>query len=56
MLLQDAIGTRQFARWSMGLIRRDDMADEMQQLHRDGSESNAQARWMIQQLMTFGPQ
>ena len=55
MLLQDAIGTRQFPRWSMGLIRRDDMADEMQQLHRDGSKNNAQARWMIQQLMAFEP-
>ena len=53
MLLQDAIGTRQFARWSMGLIRRDDMAEEMQRLHRDGTGSNAQARRMIQQLMAF---
>ena len=53
MLLQDAIGTRQFARWSMGLIRRDDMAEEMHQLHRDGTGSHAQARRMIQQLMAF---
>ncbi len=55
MLLQDAIGTRQFARWSMGLIRRDDMADEMHRLHRDGTGGNAQARRMIQQLMTSMP-
>ena len=53
MLVQDAIATRQFPRWGMGLIRRDDMADAMHRLHRDGSENNAQARWMIQQLMFF---
>ncbi len=37
----------------MDLIRRHDMADAMHRLHRDGSENNAQARWMIQQLMFF---
>jgi len=55
MLLQDAIAIRHFARWSMGLVRRDDMADEMRQLHREGSENNAQARRMIQRLMTLAP-
>ena len=55
MLLEDSIGIRQFSRWSMGLIRRDDMAEEMHQLHRDGTENNAQARAMIQQLMFFEP-
>ncbi len=54
-LLQDAITTRQFPRWAMGLIRRDDMAQEMLELHRDGCEHNGQARWMIQQLMAFQP-
>jgi hypothetical protein len=55
MLLQDAIAIRQFARWSMGLVRRDDMADEMRPLHREGSENNARARRMIQRLMTLAP-
>lgn len=53
LLLQYAIGLRQFSRWSMGLIRRDDMAQEMHQLHRDGSRSNAEARWMIRRLLAF---
>ena len=51
MLLEDAIVTRQFARWSMGLVRRDDMADEMKRMHRDGCQNNAEARRLIQQLM-----
>ncbi len=50
-LLQDSIERRQFARWSMGLVRRDDMAGEMRALHREGCANNAQARQMIQQLM-----
>ena len=51
VLLHDAIHTRQFVRWSMGLVQRDDMADEMAALHSDGCENNAQARRMIRRLM-----
>ena len=55
LLLQDAIATRQFSRWSMGLVRRDDMADEMRQLHVDGCDNDPAARRMIQQLMLREP-
>lgn len=55
MLLQDSIERRQFVRWSMRLVRRDDMAEEMRLLHRDGCENNAQARRLIQQLMANEP-
>jgi Arc/MetJ-type ribon-helix-helix transcriptional regulator len=51
LLLQDSIQTRQFARWAMGLVRRDDMAEEMKTMHRAGCENNAEARRLIQQLM-----
>ncbi len=54
-LLQDSIERRQFSRWSMGLVRRDDMAEQMKTLHRDGCTNNAQARLMIQQLMASAP-
>ena len=52
MLLDEPIVTRQFARWSMGLIRRDDMAQAMQLLHREGCVDTAQARAVIASLMT----
>ena len=51
LLLQDSIETRQFARWSMGLVRRDDLSEEMRLLHRDGCENPAHARLLIQRLM-----
>ena len=51
-LLHESIVTRQFARWAMGLIRRDDLADLMLTLHTDGCENNAEARRLIQLLMT----
>ena len=51
LILQDSIQTRQFPRWSMGLVRRDDMAEEMKVMHRDGCANNAAARRLIQQLM-----
>ena len=52
VLLDEPIIRRQFAHWSMGLIRRDDMAEEMHRLHRDGCADEAQARAMIASLMT----
>lgn len=52
-LLQDAIERRQFARWSMGLVRRDDMAEQMRVAHRDGCANDAHARQLIQQLMAY---
>lgn len=54
-LLQDSIERRQFSRWSMGLVRRDDMAEQMLVAHRDGCANNATARQLIQQLMSHVP-
>ena len=54
-LLQDSIELRQFSRWSMGLVRRDDMAEQMRIAHRDGCANNATARQLIQQLMSHVP-
>jgi hypothetical protein len=50
VLLQEPIVTRQFARWAMGLIRRDDMVEEMRLLHRDGCADEAAAHAMIASL------
>lgn len=50
-VLEESIERRQFARWSMGLVRRDDMAEVMHTLHRDGCENNAAARRVMQQLV-----
>ncbi len=50
-VFEDSIERRQFARWSMGLVRRDDMAEVMATLHREGSKNNSQARWVMQQLV-----
>ena len=52
VLLQDAIVTRQFSRWSMGLIRRDDLTEDMRTLHREGCTNNAQARRLVQLLVS----
>ena len=50
-LFQEAVVTRQFSRWAMGLIRRDDLADLMLSLHTNGCANNADARRLIQLLM-----
>jgi hypothetical protein len=50
-LLQEPIEKRQFARWAMGLLRRDDMTDEMNRLHREGCADEADARRLILQLL-----
>jgi hypothetical protein len=50
-LLQEPIEKRQFARWAMGLLRRDDMTDEMNRLHREGCADEADARRLISQLL-----
>ncbi|MDP9123543.1 MAG: hypothetical protein M3N82_02920 [Pseudomonadota bacterium] len=54
MLLQESLGTRQFSRWSMALVRRDDLSEEMRLLHRDGCDNVAQARLLIQRLTVDG--
>lgn len=55
MLLQDSIETRQFSNWSMGLIQRDDMAEDMRVAHQDGCTNLAQARHLIRKLMAREP-
>ncbi len=52
VLLEERILRRQFERWAMGLVRRDDMAEEMHRLHREGCADEAEARAMILSLMT----
>lgn len=51
VLLEEPIVTRQFARWAMGLVRRDDMTETMRLLHRDGCADKSRARALIQSLM-----
>jgi hypothetical protein len=43
ILLEESITRRQFAHWAMGLIRRDDLADELQHWHRDACTGGATA-------------
>lgn len=51
ILLEESITRRQFAHWAMGLIRRDDLADELQRWHRDDCTGGATAaREMIRRL------
>jgi len=38
----------------MGLVRRDDLSEEMRLLHQDGCENSSHARLLIQRLMTTG--
>lgn len=52
ILLEETIVTRQFSHWAMGLMRRDDMSDAMRALHRDGCASKAEARRLVQVLMS----
>lgn len=55
VLLEEPIDKRQFARWAMGLLRRDDMTEEMSRLHRDGCANDAEARAVLNLLMTRPP-
>lgn len=51
VLLEESITRRQFAHWAMGLIRRDDLADELQRWHGDDCTGGATAaREMIRRL------
>ena len=50
VLLEESITRRQFAHWAMGLIRRDDLADELQRWHRDDCTGVNAAREMVRRL------
>lgn len=53
VLLEEPITQREFNGWSMGLIVRDDMADEMQSLHSQGRVEGVALDEVIKKLM-FG--
>lgn len=53
VLLEEHVVKRQFSRWAMGLVRRDDKAEEMRQLHREGCADEAQARALISTLLSL---
>lgn len=53
VFLDEPITHRQFARWSMGLVRRDDMADEMRTLYAQGAASVEEIHGWIDRLLRF---
>lgn len=55
ILLEETIVTRQFPRWSMGLLRRDDMTDSLRALHLDGCATQEEAGRLLQVLMSHDP-
>lgn len=55
VLLEERLVKRQFSHWAMGLVRRDDKADEMRELHRAGCVDEAQARRLINTLLSSTP-
>ncbi len=54
VILEEPISRRQFDRWAMGLVRRDDMAAEMQLLHQAGAMAADEARVLVQRLLRMG--
>lgn len=50
ILLEESISQRQFERWAMGLIRRDDLAAELKAWHRGGPVDAAAAYAVIKRL------
>ncbi|MFL6626804.1 MAG: BLUF domain-containing protein [Burkholderiaceae bacterium] len=50
-LLEEPIQRRQFARWAMALVRRDDMSAAMRDAHRHGCADESQARALMQSLL-----
>jgi len=50
-LLEESIQTRQFANWAMGLVRRDDMRQALDDAHRRGCAGEHEARRLMQALM-----
>ncbi len=51
LLHDQPIERRQFSRWAMGLVRSDDLTETTNRLHRDGCESAAEMRRLIERLM-----
>ena len=53
MLFEDPMTVRAFDKWSMRLIRRDDMAEEMRELHMTGAYANRSGREVMVDLMRW---
>ena len=49
------IERRQFAHWAMGLVRRDDMAAEMTELHETGRIGSLDTDEVVARLLTMPP-
>ena len=54
-LLEEPILRRQFARWSMALVRRDDMTAAIREALRHGCADESQARALMQALLDQEP-
>ncbi|MBW8756984.1 MAG: BLUF domain-containing protein [Burkholderiales bacterium] len=54
-LLEEPIQRRQFARWAMGLVQRDDMSAAMRDAHRHGCPDELHARRLMQALLDSPP-
>jgi len=50
-LLEEPIQRRQFTRWAMTLVRRDDMSEAMRLAHRQGCVDDLHARRLMQALV-----
>jgi hypothetical protein len=51
LLHEEPIERRRFSRWAMELVRRDDLTDAMNRLHRDGGDNTTEMHDMIRQLL-----
>ena len=51
LLHEESIERRRFSRWAMKLVRRDDLTEAMNRLHRDGGANTAEMQDMIRQLI-----
>lgn len=51
ILLEEHSETRLFKDWAMGLVMRDDMADELRQLHETGSAGEMTLQEVLRRLM-----
>lgn len=52
VLLEEKVRQRQFAGWEMGLVVRDDMADEMRALHEGEPPAGPKLEAIIEELMS----
>lgn len=53
-ILDEQIVRRQFARFDMGQVNRQDVADEMLRIHADGCSTDNEARALIDRILVIG--